>query len=101
MPIAITDVLLAIDQHDANHLHDVCPADLKNPNVIALFRRINIVNTDAQGRVVTKRAIWNGEANLPLGQPSLDVKGTNANGTVSVIEDNPASNPGGTPPKAY
>jgi len=92
-PISITSVMLAIDEHNTTMLQDVCP-DPNNPTVIALFRNVNIKNRDAAGKEIVKRAIYNGEAKLPTGEATLDVTGDKASGQVSVIDYQPATNPG-------
>jgi hypothetical protein len=82
-PVAIKDVMLAIDTHDSTHLQDTCPTDPSNPKAIALFRRINIVNTDAQGKQVVKRAFYNGEEKLPNGAVSVN-QGSFSNAVAAV-----------------
>lgn len=91
-PISISSIMLAIDEHNSTMLQDVCP-DPNNPTAIALFRNVNIKNRDAAGKEVVKRAIYNGEAKLPSGEATLDVTGDKANGQVSVIDFQPATNP--------
>jgi len=93
-PVTIKDVMLSFNLHDVNRLIDICPTDTANANAIALFRNVNIVNTDAKGQRVVKKAIFNGEQNLPTGQPSLN-QGTftNTTGDASVISYTSTSNP--------
>jgi len=85
-PVSIKDVMLAFNLHDVNRLIDICPTDKTNANALALFRNVNIVNTDAKGQKVIKKAIFNGEQNLPTGQPTMN-QGTftNTTSTASVI----------------
>jgi hypothetical protein len=85
-PSMLTDLFLAVDEHDSTHLNDVCPVDPKNPNFTALFRNINIKNHDAMGKEVIKMAIFNGEAMLPDGKTSDALTGDGkTTGTVGVI----------------
>jgi len=93
-PVMIKDVSLAFNLHDVNRLIDICPTDTANANAIALFRNVNIVNIDANGQRVIKKAIFNGEANLPTGQPSLN-QGTftNTTGETSVVSYTTTTNP--------
>jgi hypothetical protein len=85
--VAIKDIMLAVDTHDSTHLQDVCPVDATNSRAIALFRKINIVNTDAQGKLVVKRAIYNSEEKLPNGEVAID-KGSfnNASAAVTLVD---------------
>lgn len=84
-PSMLTDLFLAVDEHDTTHLNDLCPVDPKNANFSALFRNVNIKNHDATGKEVIKMAIFNGEAKLPDGNTSDAITGGAAKGTVGVI----------------
>ena len=84
-PAMLTDLFLAIDEHDTDPRKRLCPVDPKNPTFTALFRNIDIKNHDATGKEVVKMAIFNGEAKLPDGNTSDAIKGTAATGTVGVI----------------
>jgi hypothetical protein len=100
-PIGIANIFLAVDEHDTTHLNDACPTDPNNPNAIALFRNINIKNRNAEGQEVVKLAIYNGEANLPVGGTSIEVATSQASdATVSVIEFQPVTNPPAENPPA-
>jgi hypothetical protein len=98
-PVTILNVVLGIDEHDSTHVNDVCPTDPKNPNVIAMFRNINIMNTDATGKAVVKKAIYNSEAKLPTGDTkSTDTSGgipgfKNATGEIDAIQYTAVTNP--------
>ena len=67
----------------------------------ALFRNINIVSTDAMGKVTVKKAIYNGEAKLPNGLAATDANSdntgapgfSNTTGNVAVVPYTPATNP--------
>jgi len=94
-PVTITNVAVAIDEHNSSALQDVCP-DPANNTAIAMFRNINIKNRDAQGMEVVKKAIYNGEAKLPNGQDTLDVTGDAAKGTASVTDFTATTTPPAT-----
>ena len=69
------------------------------PPPIVLFRRINIVNTDAQGQRVVKRAFYNGEEKLPNSGVIVDQGSfNNATAAVTLVDGHTLSGTAPFPP---